>query len=21
MPNIQFSALDNVKMTCQTHKY
>jgi len=21
MPNIQFSALDNAKMTCQTHKY
>jgi len=21
MSNIHFSALDNVKMTCQTHKY
>jgi len=21
MPNNQFSVLDNVKMTCQTHKY
>jgi len=21
MTNIHFSALDNIKMTCQTHKY